>query len=49
MLFEKFLLNQVCWGLVLCTVYSNIDFYAQTSAYSPDDDLVKHLCSPRYA
>lgn len=36
--------NCVVW-LVLCTVYSDADSYAQTSVYSVDHGMVKHLWS----
>lgn len=36
--------NYVVW-LVLCTVYSDADFYAQTSVYSVDHGMAKHLWS----
>lgn len=37
-----------CWGLVMCTVYLDSDFCAQTSGYSLDNGMVKHLWSQRY-
>lgn len=41
-------LMSTCWEVVLCTVYSDVDFYAQTSRCSPGDGAVRHLQTQCY-